>query len=157
MPLNRQDIRGTGTGAYRSYKQDESQEALSPEDRLMENAYSTPADDLYNNQGDKAHVYKNPIYTPKNIRQRNTDDNVYDKAGSYRTNMIIPMEKTPEMNDTIKMNNARNNMNVNSSFKSAPHGYFREIFEEKFEEKYEIEEDKTESETDSKNSQEIAK
>ncbi|VDK56508.1 unnamed protein product [Anisakis simplex] len=130
----------------------------SLDDRFsMENAYSTPADNL----SPDWHGYGNPLYgnnrgltaTHEGMHGRRYYDRgsgLYDKAGGAdRSEVIVPIEKrqTTTFQDTMNHRQHGSNSNLDDQLRlplqsngTLGGDYYHETFEEKFEEKYEIDE-----------------
>uniref|UniRef100_A0A183DDL6 Uncharacterized protein n=1 Tax=Gongylonema pulchrum TaxID=637853 RepID=A0A183DDL6_9BILA len=155
---------------YRSYKHNESQEALGAEHLIQkekENAYSTPndIDAKRSTRGNRG--YRNPLYTSSTVKVRETydrttgDGNVYDKAGTGtdtgtgtggEVELAAESKARRQLNTSgIRRNGQSSAERVSSSTPSrsaiplpAPYST-RETFEERTEEKYHVEEEASKS------------
>ncbi|KHN82808.1 hypothetical protein Tcan_08685 [Toxocara canis] len=160
-------MRGNAAGnGYYSVKQHDEDESKLDQNRLnMENAYSTPADNV--SPEAQKHGYGNPMYATRGAAhddsyrrlQYDRGSGLYDRAGGAdRSEVVVPIEPRP-LPEKTSGNHHRNGRNGSRSGsrstleeqltphvpRSAPPrgsggDYYHETFEEKFEEKYEVEE-----------------
>lgn len=158
----RRDVRnGNGDHSnvgYQSIKQSDTEARKNDEKLNMENAYSTPSDNI---EKRTMRLYGNPVYGKDSSYNRG-GDLIYDRPGdaydtslrngtgaTYRSELIVPVEKTTHLSTSERRNNSETFTPEIPRSGPPKTGYYHETFEEKFEEKYEVEEEEP-SDTDSR-------